>query len=107
MRQSWLSLALIFACQAVYAAQVSVSPASVTLTAGQSQQFTATANAGQTTFTWSVNGISGGDATVGTISSTGLYVAPPVVSAAATVTIAASSSVKGSASGTATVTLQP
>ena len=40
---------------------------------------------------WSVNGIQGGNATVGTISATGLYTAPASVAAALTVTIRADS----------------
>jgi len=56
---------------------VSVSPQSVSLSGTHTQQFSATVS-GTTNkaVSWSVNGISGGNATVGTISSAGLYSAP-------------------------------
>jgi fibronectin type 3 domain-containing protein len=57
---------------------LSVSPAQVALTAGQSQRFTASAAGGAPTgtVTFSVDDITGGNTTVGTIDSTGLYSAP-------------------------------
>lgn len=61
---------------------VTVSLSSVTLEVGQTQQFTATVQ-GTGSFnsqvTWHVGDIQGGDSTVGTISSSGLYTAPLVV----------------------------
>jgi hypothetical protein len=54
-------------------AAVSVSPSKAALaTSTQTQQFTASAGGA----TWSVDGIAGGNSTVGTISSTGLYTPP-------------------------------
>ena len=57
---------------------VSVSPASALLAVNGTQQFTAmvsgTDNAG---VTWSVDGVTGGNSSVGTVSSSGLYTAPP------------------------------
>lgn len=43
---------------------------------GQTRQLTAYVPLSPNTVTWSVNGIAGGDATVGTVSATGLYTAP-------------------------------
>jgi regulation of enolase protein 1 (concanavalin A-like superfamily)/chitodextrinase len=54
---------------------VVVTPHNAALTLSQSQQFTAAAN-GTASFTWSVDGIPGGNGTVGTISSSGLYLPP-------------------------------
>jgi hypothetical protein len=51
------------------------TPRVATLTLSQSQQFTAAVTGGGAA-TWSVDGIVGGNASVGTISSSGLY-APP------------------------------
>jgi PQQ-like domain len=51
------------------------TPRVATLTLSQSQQFTAAVTGGGAA-TWSVDGIVGGNATVGTISNNGLY-APP------------------------------
>jgi len=56
---------------------VSVSPVSVNLAAGGSQQFTASlAGSPSTAVTWEVNGVVGGNAVMGTISTAGLYTAP-------------------------------
>lgn len=54
---------------------ISVSPASVTVMAGKTQQFKATGS-GSTAIRWMVDGIAGGNASVGTISASGLYTAP-------------------------------
>lgn len=48
--------------------------------AGQSTQFLTTGNAGSlVSLTWKVNGVAGGSATSGTISSSGVYTAPSSV----------------------------
>lgn len=87
--------------------QVSVSPATANVGLGLTQQFTATVTGSTTTtVTWSVNGIAGGDATVGTIDATGLYTAPAVVpSPDDTVTIAAASTVNTSKTGSGDATI--
>jgi hypothetical protein len=58
-----------------------------------------------TSVTWAVNDILGGDGTVGRIDSTGLYVAPQSIPSPATVTVKATSQADTtrSASGTTTV----
>src|SRR2546425_9300954 len=69
------------------AVSVTISPTSATVAAGGTQQFTATVqNTSNTAVTWQVNGVTGGNATVGTISSSGLYTAP---ASPATVTVTA------------------
>ena len=56
---------------------VAISPVSAIVAAGGQQQFTSSvSNALTQAVTWQVNGISGGNATVGTISNAGLYIAP-------------------------------
>ena len=69
---------------------LSISPLSANLATGNTVQFTVT-NSGSTTsaINWFVNDIQGGNATVGTISATGLYTAPATVPAPPTVTIKA------------------
>ncbi len=58
---------------------VALSPASTTLQAGQTVQFTASgSNTSNANVTWSVNGVVGGAAGTGTISNAGLYTAPSV-----------------------------
>jgi hypothetical protein len=58
--------------------RVEISPSEVCLAPSETQQFTAGVT-GTTTkaVTWSVDDIDGGNDSVGTISSTGLYTAPP------------------------------
>ena len=85
---------------------VTVSPATANVQEGSQQQFTATvSNTNDTTVTWQVNGITGGNATVGTITSAGLYTAPAAIPSPASVTITAFISDVPSISGTAIVTI--
>lgn len=88
---------------------VSVAPATANVQANiGTQALTATVtNAGNTTVTWQVAGVGGGNGTVGTISGAGLYTAPAVVPTPATVTITAISVADPTKSGTATVTVTP
>ena len=80
---------------------LSVSPQSVAVAAGASQQFTVTFTpAGGGTVTWLVDGVVGGSAATGTITTGGLYTAPL---AAVTPVISATSTTDASASATATV----
>jgi parallel beta-helix repeat protein len=59
---------------------VTVSPSSVTLSVGQSQAFSASVSgSGNSGVSWFVNGIGGGNASLGTVSTSGLYVAPATV----------------------------
>ena len=74
-----------------------VTPHIAAITPSQSQQFTAAAPGGAN---WSVDGIGGGNGTVGTISSTGLFTPG---SAVGTHSILATSVANPSQSGTATV----
>lgn len=56
---------------------VGITPANVSLSTSQTQQFTATVqNATNTEVRWAVDSIEGGNENVGTISPTGLYRAP-------------------------------
>jgi hypothetical protein len=89
---------------------VTVSPSSATLQVGQSQQFNATVT-GSGNFSqnvvWSVNGVAGGNATVGTITSSGLYTAPSSVPGLTNFTLIATSAQDSTKSGSATVTITP
>lgn len=85
---------------------VTVSPATANVQEGSQQQFTATVtNTSDTTVTWQVNGITGGNATVGTIGTAGLYTAPAAIPSPASVTITAFISDVPSISGTAIATI--
>src|ERR1700719_4716509 len=83
---------------------VSVTPQSVSLTANQQQQFSATVTGtSNQTVGWSISSVNPPSAPSGNLSSTGLYTAPATITPAQ-VTIKATSA-DGTASGTATVTL--
>ncbi|MGO8787919.1 MAG: hypothetical protein ACLQVL_11145, partial [Terriglobia bacterium] len=83
---------------------VTVSPSSTSVQAGASVQFTATVvSSTSTTITWTVNNVLGGNSTVGTVNSTGLYVAPASVPNPATVTVRAVSSAESYPYGSAIV----
>jgi hypothetical protein len=85
---------------------VSVSPATANVQEGSTQQFVATvSNTNSTAVTWQVNGVTGGNATVGTVNSSGLYTAPNVVPSPASVTITAVLQADSSISGNAIVTI--
>ncbi|MGB7727102.1 MAG: DUF1800 family protein [Candidatus Acidiferrum sp.] len=85
---------------------VNVTPASATLPGLTNQQFVATANDGsRPTLNWSVNGVAGGNSTIGTISSTGLYTAPEFPPAPNTITVSATDTVDTSKTGSSAVTL--
>ena len=85
---------------------VAVSPTSVTLAPGTAQNFGATVTGStNTSVAWSVNGIVGGNTTVGTITAAGLYTAPAAAPSPATVTVRATSAASTSASAQASVTI--
>ena len=84
---------------------VRVSPSGIQVLAGSTQQMTATASDGGTIFTWQVNGTTGGSATVGTISTSGLYTAPSIPPSGGTVTIGAIEQGMSGATGSATLNI--
>ena len=71
---------------------MSVAPLSGSVVLGNQVAFTATVtNTTDTTVSWSVNGIAGGNSAVGTISSTGVYTAPANLPSPATMQITVTS----------------
>lgn len=88
---------------------VNISPASASVQTAATQQFTATVTgSANTAVTWQVNGVTGGNSTVGTISNAGLYTAPAAVPAGNVVVTAISQADNTkSASATVTVTTPP
>ncbi len=86
----------------VPALNVTVSPAAVTLTQGQTQQFTATVTGTtNTAVTWSI------DPPAGTLYPTGYYIAPAAIAVSQKVTVTATSAADPTKAGTATITLNP
>jgi len=85
---------------------VAVTPSSVSVKAGGTQAFSAAVtNTSNTAVTWQVNGIAGGNSTVGTITSAGMYTAPSTVSISLTATVTAVSDADASRNGSAQVTV--
>ena len=81
---------------------VSIAPASASLQASQTQQFTPTVTGTSNgAVTWSLN------PNVGTISSSGLYTAPATISSLQQVVVMATSTADTTKSGQVTVTLNP
>jgi len=84
------------------AISVAVAPTTATMTAGTTQQFTATVTGStNTAVTWSVNN------GLGNVSSIGLYTAPSSVASPATVIVTATSQADPTKSGSATITVNP
>lgn len=86
---------------------VTVAPTAASVKAGMgTRAFTATVtNAANTAVTWQVNGVMGGNSTVGTISALGLYTAPRAVPSPATVTVSAVAVADTAQLGSAQVTV--
>ena len=86
--------------------KVAVAPASASVRTNDKQQFTATVTGtSNTSITWAVNGVAGGNSTVGTIDSKGLYTTPPKVPNPTTVKVTATSAADTRAVATSSVSL--
>jgi hypothetical protein len=82
-------------------------PASGSVLLGNQATFSATVtNTTNTSVSWSVNGVSGGNAAVGSISPGGVYTAPADLPSPAAVQITATSQADTTKSGSATETVQ-
>jgi hypothetical protein len=85
---------------------VSISPSSAYLLTGQTFAFTATlTGSSNKNVTWKVNGVTGGNSTVGTITTAGLYTAPPIPPLPNSISVTATSAADPTQSATATVTV--
>jgi serine protease len=95
------------ACSTTPAAvQIAVCPGTGSVVTSATQAFSASlANTTNSSVTWEVNGVPGGNTTVGTISSSGVYTAPASVPSPSTVTISAVSAADTTASASSQVTV--
>jgi hypothetical protein len=85
---------------------VSVDPTSATVSVNGTQQFTPTVTGlTNSAVNWSVSGAGCTGTGCGSVSTTGLYTAPPVAPSPATVTVTATSAQNSSLSASATVTI--
>ncbi len=89
------------------AVAVTVSPASTSVAAGNTRNFSVTVTGtSASAVIWAVNGMVGGNASVGTISSSGVFTAPSLPPPApSTVTVQATCAAAPSAVGAAVVTV--
>ena len=86
---------------------VTVSPSGANVRAGNTLQFSvAVLGTPNTGVAWRVNGVAGGNSTVGTITAAGLFQAPATLPNPNTVSVQALSAADGQTTGTSTVTLQ-
>ena len=83
-----------------------VTPGTATLPGLSTQQFTAKTNDGsRPTLNWTVNGVAGGNSTVGTITAAGFYTAPEFPPAPNAIKVSATDNVDSSKTGSSAVTL--
>jgi len=86
---------------------VQVSPASTSVRIDSAGNFTATVmGSTNQSVTWSVNGIPGGNGSIGTIAPSGHYSPPPVIPSPNTVTVTATSVADNSKQGNSSVALE-
>jgi serine protease len=84
---------------------IAVCPGTASVQVAATQAFAASlAHAANDSVTWEVNGVAGGNSTVGTVSSDGTYMAPSTLPSAGAVTVAAVYPSDSSVQGTARVT---
>jgi uncharacterized protein (DUF1800 family) len=109
-RPRFVSAMLIIASQCVVLSafaspapkEITIAPAATTIRAGTSRKFYAD---GAGLVVWRVNGVRGGNAEAGTISSDGIYQAPPVAPTKNIIEIEAVGKSDPTSSGKASVTL--
>ena len=85
---------------------VAITPTSASVLLGNSVAFSATVSgSSNTAVDWTVNGVAGGNAQVGSITSSGQYSAPQILPAPSSVTVTAIAVADSSATASATVTI--
>ena len=85
---------------------ITISPTSTAVFLGQTQSFqVAVTGTTDTAVTWEIDGVTQGDSSVGTISTSGVYTAPGTMPAAPSITVTAVSAADRSATASAVITL--
>jgi uncharacterized protein (TIGR03437 family) len=86
---------------------VTLTPGTSTIRLGATLSFAAkVVNTGNQTVAWQVDGVTGGNATVGSISATGLYTTPPSLPQSSAILIAAISQEDPTAQASVTINLE-
>ncbi len=87
---------------------IAISPETTSVQAGVSLQFASSVNfSSNTAVEWQVEGVSGGNSNVGTITTAGYYTAPNAIPASNPVTVTVVSKADSSKTASATVTIEP
>src|SRR5882762_3919239 len=94
----WALVVMVVSICGAQAQQITVYT-SGNVAVGDSRQLTAYVPLSPNTVTWSVNGVDGGDATYGTVTSAGLYQTPAVIPANNAVSVRATSTAYPAKSG--------
>src|SRR5438105_1720914 len=95
----------ILLCPIAYAAGVvAIYPSPTDITPGSTRQFTIYNSTSGAGVTWTVNGITGGNSMIGTVTQGGLYTAPMSVPVQNVVTVTATSTPSG-VNGSSKVTI--
>ena len=85
---------------------ITMTPQAATVRIGDTQTFTPTVTGNaNTSVTWTVNGVAGGSATVGTINAQGLYTPPATMPGNPTIALVATTVATPSVSAQSTITL--
>ncbi len=93
-------------CSGALSPKLAVCPSSASVQTGGNQFFTASfANMSNEQVTWEVNGVAGGNGTVGTVTSSGVYTAPANVPMPATVKVEAVSVADNTVQSSTSVTI--
>ena len=101
-----LGVVTVAGCKSTNVVAVTLSPTAATVSLGGTQQFTAAVTGNSNTaVTWTVNSVVGGNSSVGTISTQGLYTAPVNALNASSVSVVATSVADTSKTAAATVTI--
>jgi hypothetical protein len=101
-------LSALFLTAALHAQTVTVTPSWANVGLGKTVQFTkATTMLSPDTVTWAVAGVVGGNSTVGTIDTNGLYTAPSMMPANSTPLVSATSTAMPSVKGLGYANIQP
>lgn len=101
-----LSLSLLACGGGDEEVEVTISPTTATVALGATVQFNAVVTGDDdTSVTWSVNDVAGGNSTVGTVSTQGLYTAPSNALNSSSVSVTATSVADTEKSASATVTI--
>lgn len=106
LRHRWIlgGLALLTMAAPAYS-QIEVYHKTVSVEVGKTYQFSSYVPLSPNTVVWSVNGIPGGNAMIGTVSATGLYQAPAVAPTPSVLAVRATSTAYPDKFGEATLTV--